>query len=772
MKKFKDLILEEETAQKETKLNHLPHLHRLANVFPKGEDTDEEKSYGGHRGVETSDDFLNKLHDFMRGKKVPNNYTFSEKQEGAPSFLARRYGGATSVAYKGAAGKPDKMLSSHEDIDRAYGHAPGLADKMHRLLDHVGKILPDSQKIFQGDYMGDEDSVQQEGEQKTSQPNSIKYHFPSDTNLGKIMVSLHTMYDRGGAKPIDRKTRGEFSQHPDVYHIDPTINVNPANYTPEEQGQFANHMENARKAYSKIKPEDEEFLRRHGDMIENFVNRSVREGIEPSHDNFVAHMNEKSAKKIAGLKSDKGRAAESLKHSDKIKDIVENKRVFDSSIELMKHQQAAGEVLRKVAAKNTPHMTSINGEATEGEGVVLARKNSDGTTTMAKQVNPEFTKFNLQAGGNMAKAKEEAKQKLNNSYNLTGRLLELYAGSSNFKPLHNSFRKSVHIEPRKGSEQIPVRSSVAASRNQHQQHAARTRNVVAVREEAAAKPIVMASVRMNPFHQGHGELVNAVTSEAKRIGGDHKIILSHSQDATKNPLTVEQKLKHAKRAFPGTNFEASTPEHPTLLQHLSKAYAAGHREVTIVSGSDRDAFHDLAKKYNGVESKHGYYNMKINFKQAGEERDEGGSGVASYSASKMRSAAASNDRKTFHAMAPSGMSTKHKDEMMSDVKKGMNLKEDISVSSSRGLGYVTGNPAAGSDQLSSYFDSNAKNSAEVSLTISDQMKKSQSNTIKFKDYKPTDRMARDKSLTYWDTDENGDPLEKKRRNNDFKRNKN
>ena len=69
MKKFKDLILEEETAQKETKLNHLPHLHRLANVFPKGEDTDEEKSYGGHRGVETSDDFLNKLHDFMRGKK-------------------------------------------------------------------------------------------------------------------------------------------------------------------------------------------------------------------------------------------------------------------------------------------------------------------------------------------------------------------------------------------------------------------------------------------------------------------------------------------------------------------------------------------------------------------------------------------------------------------------------------------------------------------------------------------------------------------------------
>ena len=759
---FYKFLTEQEEAKKETKLNHLPHLHRLANVFPRGESTDEERSYGGHRGVETSDDFLNKLHDFLRGKKVPNNYTFSEKQEGAPSFLARKYGGVTSVAYKGAAGNPDKMLSSHEDIDKAYGHAPGLADKMHRLLDHVGKILPDSQKIFQGDYMGDEDSVQQEGDFKTSQPNSIKYHFPADANLGKIMVSLHTMYDRGGAKPIDRRTRSEFSEHPDVHHIDPTINVNPANYTPEEQVQFANHMENARKAYSKIKPEDEEFLRRHGDMIENFVNRSVREGIEPSHDNFIAHMNEKSAKKIAGLKSERGRTTESLKHSDKIRDIVENKRIFNSAIELMQHQQAAGEVLRKVAAKNTPHMTSINGEATEGEGIVLAKRNSDGTTTMAKQVNPEFTKFNLQAGGNIAKAKEETKQKLNNSYDLTGYLLELYAGSSKYKPLHHSFRKSVHIQPRSGSEQIPVRSAVSSARNQHQQYAARTRNVVAVREETA-KPLVISHVRMNPIHQGHAEVVDAVTSEARRIGGDHKIILSHSQDATKNPLTVAQKLKHAKRAFPGVNFESSTSEHPTLLHHLSKAYAAGHREVTIVGGSDRDEFSNLAQRYNGQQGKHGYYNMKIKFKQAGAERDEGGSGVSSYSASKMRKAAASNDRESFHAMAPSGMSTKHKDEMMSDVRKGMNLKEDIGVSSSRGLGYVTGDPAAGSDQLTAYFDSNAKTSSEVSTKVSNQMKTSQSNLVGFKEYKPPAKITRDKSLVYWDADENGDPLDTRRR---------
>lgn len=672
---FKELLTEAE-APKPTKLGHLSHLHRLMNIFPKEQNTEEEKSYGGHLGIGTTHDFLEKFHDFLRGKSVPNKYTFTEKMEGAPSFLVRKYGGVTSVAYKGAAGNPDKMVSSDEEIEKAYGHAPGLVKKLKEVRDHAGKVLPDSQVIYQGDHMGSPEDVKDEGTHWSTQPNTVRTHFDKSETppTAKLMMSLHTMYDRGGAKPIDRKTRQSFGSHPDVLNIDPTISVNPANYTPEEQAAFASHMENARKAYEKIKPEDEEFLKRHGDDMEMFINRSIREGIEPSHENYIAHLNERSAKRIAGLKSEKGRTAESLKHSDKLKDAVENRKVFDAAMQLMQHNQAAGEVLRRVAAKNSKHLTSINGEASDPEGVVYSRKNSDGTTTMAKTTNPFFTEVNLRGGGNISKAKAQPVQE---SLGATT--------SDDFRTTPMAFRQSVHIEPRAGSEQIPVRTNVAAKRNLAKEYAATHRNPVNVRteevglEEAKSKKKVLAYVRMNPIHEGHGEVVKAVTGEAQRTGADHEIIMSHSQDAKKNPLSPAQKLKHARRAFPGVNFSVSNPSQPNLLSHLSKAYSDGYREVTIVGGSDRDAFSDLAVRYKGQKGPHGFYgnDMKINFKQAGANRTEDG-GVASYSASKMRDAAAKNDFQGFKAMAPKSMKDQHVKDMFNDTRSGMRLTESTS----------------------------------------------------------------------------------------------
>lgn len=194
----------------------------------------------------------------------------------------------------------------------------------------------------------------------------------------------------------------------------------------------------------------------------------------------------------------------------------------------------------------------------------------------------------------------------------------------------------------------------------------------ATAKKAKKKHLVLSFVRMNPPHRGHGEVIQAGADEAKRVDGEHKVIMSHSQDPEKNPLTPAQKLKHARRGWPGVQFETSSPEAPSLLHHLARAHAAGHDEVTIVGGSDRDAFNDLAKKYNGVEAKHGYYKFKkINFVQAGAERQEGGEGVASYSASGMRAAVKRGDKRAFRKMAPEGMSDEHKDEMYNDVETGM-----------------------------------------------------------------------------------------------------
>lgn len=644
MKSFKELLVEAEEP-KPTKLGHLSHLHRLMNIFPKEQNTEEEKSYGGHNGVGTSDDFLEKFHDFLRGKGAPNKYTFSEKMEGAPSFLVRKYGGVTSVAYKGAAGKPDKMLSSDEEIENAYGHAPGLVKKLKEVRAHAGKVLPDSQAIYQGDHMGSPEEIKDEGSHWSTQPNLVRTHFDKNEvpPTAKLMMSLHTMYDRGGARPIDRKTRETFNSHPDVLNIDPTINVNPSNYTPEEQAAFANHMENARKAYEKIKPEHEDFFRRHGDDIETFINRTIREGNDPSHDNYLAHLNERSAARVAKLKSEKGRAGESLKHSERIRDAVQNKKAFESAMEMMAHHKAAGEVLRKVAAKNSPHLTSINGEASDPEGVVLSKRNRDGTTTMAKVVNPKFTETNLRGGGYISQAKAAATQSVNESLGATT--------SSKHYPIHSAFRKSVHIEPRSGSKQIPVRSSVGAARNQHQQYAALTKNKIRVTEEVSRAVVATYNKGRIP-HIGYNVVFDKMKEIAKQNNADHEVALSGAS----NPLPFDKKIQHAKKLFPGVNI--TSERHPSFLQHLSDLHSRGYKEVHYVVGSDRvNEFRNTIERYNGKPDKSGkvLFNFdKVHVHQAGEEREEGSEGVAGSSSSMQEKHAKAGDYKSFAANAPRG----------------------------------------------------------------------------------------------------------------------
>lgn len=193
--------------------------------------------------------------------------------------------------------------------------------------------------------------------------------------------------------------------------------------------------------------------------------------------------------------------------------------------------------------------------------------------------------------------------------------------------------------------------------------------------------------RMNPPHAGHEMVVNNVMTSAEKDSADHTIILTGSQDAKKNPLTPEHKLKHARRAFPGANIKVSDKETPTLLHHASKLHDQGVTHLHLHVGSDRaPEFHALLNKYNGVEGRHGMFNFKnIKIHEVGGERDEGASGISGASASKMRSHATAKKQKDFHSMAPSAMSKKHREELYRDVRKGMELEESFSLKTMLGL---------------------------------------------------------------------------------------
>jgi hypothetical protein len=180
---------------------------------------------------------------------------------------------------------------------------------------------------------------------------------------------------------------------------------------------------------------------------------------------------------------------------------------------------------------------------------------------------------------------------------------------------------------------------------------------------------VFAFGRMNPPTVGHGALVDKVKEVAKANNADHSIVLSHSQDPEKNPLSPEEKLKHAKRFFPSTNIHAATKESPTFIHQLKDLHKSGVTHMTMVAGSDRvEEYKKLLDRYNGPGKD---FNFKsVNVVSAG-ERDPDAEGVAGMSASKMRAHAATNSFRGFKGGIPKHVRDEHAREMFADVKRGM-----------------------------------------------------------------------------------------------------
>ena len=197
-------------------------------------------------------------------------------------------------------------------------------------------------------------------------------------------------------------------------------------------------------------------------------------------------------------------------------------------------------------------------------------------------------------------------------------------------------------------------------------------------EEAEAKHAVLAYGRMNPPTTGHLKVVNKVQELAKKHGGEHHMIVSHSNDPQKNPLTGEQKVKHLQRYAPGANIRSSSKENPTLFSHAAELHKQGVTHLHVVAGSDRVAeYKQKFKELNGKANKKGevpFNFKKITVHSAG-TRDPDAEGDTGISGTKMRQHASNNDFKSFRKGVPEHVSDEHAHELMSDVRKGMGHKD-------------------------------------------------------------------------------------------------
>ena len=207
---------------------------------------------------------------------------------------------------------------------------------------------------------------------------------------------------------------------------------------------------------------------------------------------------------------------------------------------------------------------------------------------------------------------------------------------------------------------------------------------------------VMTFGRMNPPTTGHLKLIDKVKEVAKKHNASHSVVVSHSQDAKKNPLSGEQKVKHLKRYSPGTHFETSSKEHPTFLHHAEKLHKQGVTHLHMVVGSDRvKEMKDKLHKYNGTH-KGALYNFKHIHVHSACHRDPDAEGSTGMSGTKMRAHASSSNAKEFRKGVPEHVSDKHAKELMHDTRKGMGLHENMNRGLFKAI-FVTGGPGSGKD---------------------------------------------------------------------------
>ena len=100
------------------------------------------------------------------------------------------------------------------------------------------------------------------------------------------------------------------------------------------------------------------------------------------------------------------------------------------------------------------------------------------------------------------------------------------------------------------------------------------------------KTVYFTFGRMNPPTIGHEKLLNMLARKAGR--NPYRVFLSQTQDAKKNPLVYNQKVKIARKMFPKhARSIMADKKVKTVFHAMQKLYDEGYKNVIMVVGQDR-----------------------------------------------------------------------------------------------------------------------------------------------------------------------------------------
>jgi hypothetical protein len=181
------------------------------------------------------------------------------------------------------------------------------------------------------------------------------------------------------------------------------------------------------------------------------------------------------------------------------------------------------------------------------------------------------------------------------------------------------------------------------------------------------KDVVFVFERFNPPTIAHEKLLEQVAEIAS--GSAYRIYSSHFEDAKKNPLKLEEKVKWMRKVFPKYARNVMSDDVNTVFSICSKLYEQGFTHATMMTESSRVLeFEALLNGHNGVKTNDGFYNFKEGVKVVGCENSS-----LQLSESAMHTAAKSNDLESFAKNLPSSFQAH--EELFNAVRNGLGLKE-------------------------------------------------------------------------------------------------
>ena len=179
--------------------------------------------------------------------------------------------------------------------------------------------------------------------------------------------------------------------------------------------------------------------------------------------------------------------------------------------------------------------------------------------------------------------------------------------------------------------------------------------------------------RFNPPTTGHEKLCDAVK---KANSSDYKIFASQKQDPNTDPLQYAKKVAYMKKSFPKHKNSIVVSKSRNIFDILVELN--NYENLIMVVGSDRVAeFKRIINEYNGVKSRHGFYEYKTVQVLSAGERDPDAEGVEGMSASKMRASAVDSDFDSFKLGTP--LNDVQAKKLYFDVRKSMGIREELDL---------------------------------------------------------------------------------------------